>query len=141
MNSLSSGIFLLPEHWTQMESDVTSRPAQEACGLVAGETNHATQVFPITNILHDPYRFRMDPQEELQAFLLIEEKGWEVLAVYHSHPHGIHHPSPTDLAELTFPGIIYLIWYEQSGTWRCRGYLMKSQEDQVEVPVIISTEK
>jgi proteasome lid subunit RPN8/RPN11 len=141
MNSLSSGIILLPEHWAQMVSDVASRPGEEACGLVAGQSNNARLVIPVTNILHDPYRFRMDPQEELQAFLLIEEKGWDVLAIYHSHPHGISQPSPTDQAELTFPGIIYLILYRNDDTWQCRGYLMQSQTNQVEVPVIISTEK
>ncbi len=109
--------------------------------MVAGQLNHARLVIPVTNILHDPYRFRMDPQEELQAFLLTEEKGWEVLAVYHSHPRGISRPSPTDQTDLTFPGIIYLIWYQQSGAWNCRGYLMQSQTSQVEVPVIISTEE
>ncbi len=141
MNSLLSGIILTPEHWKQMEADVASRPGEEACGLVAGQDNYSKLVIPVTNRLHDPYRFRMDPGEELEAFLLIEEKGWEVIAIYHSHPHGISRPSPTDQAELTFPGIIYLIWYQHAGAWQCRGYVMQSQNIQVEVPVIISADK
>ena len=56
----------------------------------------------------------MDPEEELKAFISVEEKGWDILAVYHSHPHGIDHPSATDIDELTFPGIIYLIWYQNA---------------------------
>ncbi|MGE5122895.1 MAG: Mov34/MPN/PAD-1 family protein, partial [Acidobacteriaceae bacterium] len=61
-----------------------------------------------------------------------------VIAVYHSHPHGIARPSATDLDELTFPGIVYLIWYQQEATWYCRGYLMNSDQAPIEVPVIIS---
>ncbi len=141
MNGLSAGIILLPEHWVQMERDVASRPGEEACGLVAGQGNHSMLVIPTTNSLHDPYRFRIDPQEELDAFLLIEEKGWEVIAIYHSHPQGISQPSASDQAELTFPGIIYLIWYQHAGAWKCRGYLMQSNNRQVEVPVTISTGK
>ncbi len=141
MNSMGSGLILSPELWAQMEADVIAHPDEEACGLVAGQGGNARLVISVTNILHDPHRFRMDPQEELDAFLLIEEKGWEVLAIYHSHPYGISRPSLTDHAELTFPGIIYLIWYQQSGTWQCRGYLMESQESQVEVPVILSIDK
>ena len=74
--------------------------------MIVGEGNQSRLVIPVTNILHDPYRFRMDPEEELKAFLLAEEKGWEILAIYHSHPQGIQHPSPTDFTELTFPGVI-----------------------------------
>ena len=138
MNALSSGIILAPEHWAEMEADVSFRSAEEACGFVGGEGNCARLVIPITNILHDPHRFRMDPQEELNAFQSIEQKGWDVLAIYHSHPHGIHRPSPTDYTELTFSGIIYLIWFQDAKDWHCRGYLMTSQADAAEVPVIIT---
>ncbi len=139
MNTLASGIVLTPEHWALMEADVSARASEEACGMIAGEGNHSSLVIPITNELHDLFRFRMNPTEELKAFLLAEEKGWEILAIYHSHPHGIQRPSPTDFAELTFPGVIYLIWYQVGDSWQCRGYLMQSQAGAGEVPVIIST--
>jgi proteasome lid subunit RPN8/RPN11 len=141
MNALSPGIVLTPDHWEQMEADVSAKTPEEACGIVAGEGNQSRLVIPITNILHDEFRFRMDPEEQLKAFLLVEEKGWEVLAVYHSHPHGINSPSVTDYNELTFQGIIYLIWYQDANKWHCRGYLMHSQAGTGEVPVIISTNK
>lgn len=131
---------MLGEHWAQMEADVSARAPEEACGFVLGEGNHSRLVIPITNILHDRFSFRMDPQEELNAFLLSEEKKWDILAIYHSHPHGIDHPSYTDLQELTFPGIVYLIWYDDGNKWQCRGYYMKSRDGIGEVQVIISTD-
>jgi proteasome lid subunit RPN8/RPN11 len=79
----------------------------------------------------------MDPEEELKAFISVEEKGWEILAVYHSHPHGIDRPSASDFDQLTFPGIVYLIWYQNANEWRCRGYLMRAVLDSLEVPVVI----
>ncbi len=141
MNPLSFGIYLTPEHWAQMEADVSAKTPEEACGLVAGEGNHSRLVIPVTNILHDTYRFRMDPEEQLKAFLLVEDNGWDILAIYHSHPDGINSPSATDYNELTFPGIIYLIWYHDANKWQCRGYLMQSQTGTGEVPVIISSNK
>lgn len=141
MNTLSSGIYLTPEHWIQMEEDVSVKTPEEACGIVAGEGNYSRLIIPVTNILHDPYRFRMDPEEQLKAFLLVEDKGWDILAIYHSHPYGINSPSVTDYNELTFPGIIYLIWFQDANKWRCRGYLMQSQTGTGEVPVMISTNK
>ena len=123
------------DHWAQMEEDVISKAPEEACGLVGGIKNQALIVMPITNELHSNVRFRMDPKEEVDAFINIEKQGWEVLAVYHSHPMGIDQPSETDLEELTFPGIIYLIWYHQGKEWHCRGFLMESRNKAGEVPV------
>ena len=120
-----------------METDVMAKSPEEACGLVAGKGNQANLVLPVTNILHEAFRFRMDPEEELKAFISVEEKGWDILAIYHSHPHGIDHPSQSDFDQLTFPDIIYLIWYQNMNEWRCRGYLMLADSDSCEVPVII----
>ena len=137
MNNLITGLCLRADHWAQMEEDVISKAPEEACGLVGGIRNQALIVMPITNELHSNVRFRMDPKEEVEAFINIEKQGWEVLAVYHSHPMGIDQPSETDLEELSFPGIIYLIWYHQGEKWHCRGFLMQSRNEAGEVPVTI----
>ncbi len=139
MSDLSSGLILTQEHLAQMRAEVASRATEEACGLLAGQGNHVQIVIPVTNILHDPFRFRMDPQEELNAFLLAERQGYDILAIYHSHPHGISRPSLTDFAELTFPGIVYLVWYQEMDIWQCRGYYMQSASKADEIPLIIST--
>jgi proteasome lid subunit RPN8/RPN11 len=139
MSPLPSGIILTADHWAQMEADVDARVPEEACGFVVGKNNQSISVIPVTNSLHDPFRFKMDPDEELKIFLLVEKNGWDILAVYHSHPHGIDQPSQTDFDQLTFPGVVYLIWYQVNKMWRCRGYLMKNQLESEEIQVVIST--
>jgi proteasome lid subunit RPN8/RPN11 len=141
MNNLSKGIYLKTEHWALMESDVSIKAPEEACGIIIGEGNHSRLVIPVTNILHSRSRFRMEPNEQLNAFLVAEEKSMDILAVYHSHPQGINKPSTTDLEELTFPGIIYLIWFNQAKKWKCRGYLMRPRMVAIEVPVLITKAK
>jgi proteasome lid subunit RPN8/RPN11 len=121
-----------------MEDEVRARLPEEACGLIIGESNRSRFIVPISNILHSSSRFRMEPTEQLKAFLLAEDSGMEILAVYHSHPTGMIMPSATDFQELTFPGIIYLIWSFEACQWSCRGYLMMSQVDAVEVPLVIT---
>ncbi len=123
-----------------MEADVIVKSPEEACGFVAGEGNQSKLIIPITNMLHDAFRFRMDPEEELNGFITAEGKGLDILAVYHSHPTGLDRPSPTDLDQLTFPGIIYLIWYRNASDWSCRGYLMEVGSDGIEIPVIITAD-
>ena len=139
MSNYQPGLILTPKQWEQMQADVSTRATEEACGLIAGRGNRSEIVIPVTNILHDPYRFRMDPKEELNAFFLAEQNGWDIIAIYHSHPQGIQTPSLTDHTELTFPGIIYLIWYQDANGWQCRGYLMNLGTKDEEIHIITST--
>lgn len=120
-----------------MRSDVSKRAPEEACGLVAGLGDSSTAVFPITNLLHGQVRYRMDQQEQLAALQWIDDHGWSLLAIYHSHPKGPPGPSRSDIAEITYPGVIYLIWSRWQKEWHCRGFIIQGNE-VTEVPVLIS---
>ncbi len=69
----------------------------ECCGILAGSDGSVAQVYRITNTAHSPYRYLMQPQEQLNAMLESERKGWDVLAFYHSHTHSQAYPSATDV--------------------------------------------
>jgi [CysO sulfur-carrier protein]-S-L-cysteine hydrolase len=83
---------------------------QEACGLLAGNGVHATTFLPVKNELGSPTAFRMDAQEQLIAFLWMEEQSLDLLAIFHSHPNGPQIPSANDLAEFSYPYVACLIW-------------------------------
>ena len=69
----------------------------ECCGILAGKEEVASHLYRITNTVHSPYRYLMDPQEFLNADRDSESRGWELLAFYHSHTHGPAYPSQTDV--------------------------------------------
>jgi proteasome lid subunit RPN8/RPN11 len=131
---LQEGLVINEELWEAMHQDVRQRTPQEACGLVAGKQGRARMVIPITNSLQSPVRYHMDPQEQLAAFNLLDEKELDVLAIYHSHPSGPAGPSATDIAEAYYPQAIYLIWWRQGEAWRCCGYLIRQGQVR-EVPL------
>ena len=93
----------------------------EACGVLAGEDGRPVRVYPMTNAEQSPVVYRFDSREQLQVTNEIEEKGWDILGIFHSHTHTEAFPSPTDRAiahtrdpvtgEETawFPGTRYLI--------------------------------
>ena len=81
----------------------------EACGILAGKRGEVTGLYPIENILQSRTAYEMNPQQQLAAMLDIEEHGWEMLAIYHSHPGGPEIPSPTDIAQAYYPDTIQLI--------------------------------
>lgn len=82
----------------------------EVCGIVAGDNGHFTHVFPARNIAETPaVTYQMDPQEQLHIFKEIDEKGWEVTGIYHSHPASPAYPSPTDMRLAFYPDAVYFI--------------------------------
>jgi proteasome lid subunit RPN8/RPN11 len=76
----------------------------------------------------------MEPREQLRAFLDIETAGLMLCAIYHSHPAGPDHPSPMDLVEFAYPGVLYLIWApEQPGPspiWNARAFIIDKDKYQ-----------
>jgi len=81
----------------------------EACGILAGISNQVHQLYPIENILASPVAYEMDPHQQIKAMLDLEEKGWEMIAIFHSHPTGPDQPSATDIAQAYYPDCVYVI--------------------------------
>lgn len=93
----------------------------EACGVVAGQDGRAVAVYPMANAERSPVIYRFESNEQRRVFSEIEEKGWDLLAFFHSHPATEAYPSETDrsiamwtdpVTEETvpaYPGTRYLI--------------------------------
>jgi proteasome lid subunit RPN8/RPN11 len=95
---------------------------EEACGLIGGMNGSAREIYPVTNILHSSVRYKMAPQEQWAVFQQMEQSGYQLLAIYHSHPTGPDYPSPTDIAEAYYPDTVYMICYILDSKWCCKGY-------------------
>jgi proteasome lid subunit RPN8/RPN11 len=120
-------LYLQQVHWQTMFDEVRKLVMEEACGLVAGVDQTSQAVYPITNILHSPVRYRMDPEQQLKTFNQIDEYDWQLLAIYHSHLQGPPRPSSMDVAEAAYPGVIHLIWSPSDGGWDCHGFLIEKR--------------
>ena len=82
---------------------------EEVCGLVGGAAGRATTLHPGRNISPTPtIAYELD-HETLPRVVDLEDAGLELLAIYHSHPHGPAEPSLVDTANATFPDCVYLI--------------------------------
>ncbi len=69
----------------------------EACGLVAALAGSIIDIFPICNADQSPVHFTLDSQEQLRVLNEIEERHWDLAAVYHSHTRTAARPSQTDI--------------------------------------------
>ena len=110
----------------------------EGCGLLAGKARRVTRLYPIANILASAHLYEMDPHQQLQAFHDFEAARLELLAIYHSHPHGPDYPSATDVARAYYPEAIYVIVSLRDQTRpRVRAFtIVEEQIDEVELTVV-----
>lgn len=118
--------------YDQILADADARLPEEACGLLAGVEGVVQQVTPITNDLHSQTRFRMHPQEQVNAMLQMEKENLDLIAIYHSHPTGPDYPSETDLAEYNYPGIPYFLLWRTGRVWLAGLF---SIDDGIIVPI------
>ena len=110
---------------------------EEACGFLSGAGQLVSEFHPIENELHSPNAYRMNPSEQIQTMIRVEERNLEILAIIHSHPHGPAQPSSVDLREASWDGMPYIIVALQNRnrpTWR--GWLLSSEKYE-EIPLFI----
>ena len=106
---------------------------EEACGLLGVKGDEVNWVYPISNIARSPERFCMDPVQQVEGLMQIDERG-ELVGIYHSHPSGPTTPSELDIKEAAYPEAIYLVWAKQDWEWRCRAFFILP-EGLREIPI------
>jgi [CysO sulfur-carrier protein]-S-L-cysteine hydrolase len=89
----------------------------ECCGMVAAKDGAAVRVYRATNVYASALRYKIDEIEIYRTLTEIEDHGWELGAIYHSHTRSDPYPSQTDInlavlpdsKQPLWPGTIYLI--------------------------------
>ncbi|MPZ48291.1 MAG: peptidase [Dehalococcoidia bacterium] len=76
----------------------------EACGIIAGRGGMAMKLYRTVNAEHSPFRYNIDPSDLLRVSREIDDNGWDVLVIYHSHVASEAYPSPTDIRLAQWPG-------------------------------------
>ena len=93
-----------------MIAHVQHHVPEEACGLIAFDgRQRAVKLFPGTNVEHSRTRYRMDLDEVIDALSEMEAQGWDLGAIFHSHPETSAEPSATDLQYAYYPNALMVI--------------------------------
>lgn len=115
---------------------IQSSMEKEVCGLIGGvwqgKTAITKAVIQIENISPTPaVSYRMNPQQQIRAMLDFDKRGWQVVGIYHSHPHGTTTPSPTDIRDAHYRDAVYLIGLPNGKlkAW----HIMRGEVTQVEI--------
>jgi proteasome lid subunit RPN8/RPN11 len=70
---------------------------RKVCGILGGKGGVVTTVIPVTNIAAIGEHYTMDPGEQLNAMTQLQEKGLDLLGIYHSHLDNPAFPTVADI--------------------------------------------
>jgi proteasome lid subunit RPN8/RPN11 len=77
--------------------------------MLLGTPDVVIDARPARNLATDANRFLIDPKDHIDARREARVRHLEIVGFYHSHPRSAPVPSPTDLAEASYPDHLYLI--------------------------------
>ena len=86
----------------------------EGCGVivadrVAEDGGLPSRFVGMRNSAQSPYRYLMDPDEQLRVLLEIDDNDEVVWGIVHSHVASPPYPSPTDVGLAAYPDAIYVL--------------------------------
>ena len=110
---------------------------RECCGLLIGAGTAILRSVRARNLAEQPTRYLVDPADHVRALRDARASGVEVLGFYHSHPGSEAVPSPTDLAEASYPECVYLILGVRQGQSDVRLFRFRDGKAD-EVPMTVS---
>lgn len=114
----------------------------EACGLLVSHAHAADgglpeRYVPLRNAAESPYRYLIDPQEQLRVWLEMEDAREVPWAIVHSHVASPAVPSATDVGLAFFPDSLYVICSLAGETPTIRGWSIVDGA-VTEVPLAVS---
>lgn len=114
----------------------------EACGIIVGRGERASEIIPIPNSASDPlHSYYMDERSLVAALMGVESRGLELIGFYHSHPSSEPIPSRTDIRQATYPNTPYLIVGLKDNQPRLSAWLLRPDQAQVTpVPLQVGIE-
>lgn len=116
-------------------------PEFEICGLVGSKNGMAISYYPIDNTANSPEnRFFLDSKQQIAAMSTMRERGEDLFAIYHSHPHAPALPSATDIKLASYPDVPHLIIsLNTKGILEMRGFKIDKNSTQEIMLSLIET--
>jgi [CysO sulfur-carrier protein]-S-L-cysteine hydrolase len=123
-----------------MRDDLIAHARQDApdecCGMIAASGGRAVALYRARNAAASPLRYEIDGHEQYRIQMEIEDRGWELGAIYHSHTRSAPYPSQTDINLAFYPEALYLIIGVAEDEPQLRAFrIVDSEVHEVEIEV------
>jgi proteasome lid subunit RPN8/RPN11 len=101
-------LILAPGILEQVLDHAKTAYPNEGCGLLVGRAS-VERFIPMKNISASPAEYEMDPAELIGVLRTLRGTGEQLVAIYHSHPHGPAELSRKDIGQAYYPEAAQLI--------------------------------
>ena len=81
----------------EMVAHARADAPNECCGMIAARDGEAVRVYRAENVAREPGALRDRRRATAAVVNEIEDEGWELGAIYHSHTRSEPYPSQTDI--------------------------------------------
>jgi len=133
---LQKSIFLTEIQKKQLEEHANKFNPNESCALLFGNIKNeqvsVDEIFFAKNIEESPINFTISNEQLLEGYKIAEEKNFDVVGIFHSHPNSEAIPSSTDRKFMQGNPVIWLIY--SGGSKNFKAYFLES--DVIEIPII-----
>ena len=126
---------------TKAQQELLSKEAKdknpnESCALLFGRKENekllVNEVFIAENIEDSPVNFTISNDQLIQGYKMAEEKGLEVIGIFHSHPNSEPYPSSTDKKFMEINPVSWVIFSVLTNDFKA--YLFESEI--IEIPIV-----
>ena len=116
--------------------EAIDKKPNESCALLFGKKDNdkilINEIFIAENIEKSPVNFTISNEQLIQGYKMAEDKGLEVIGIFHSHPDSDPYPSTTDKKFMEINPVAWVIFSVM--TREFKAYMLESE--LITIPVV-----
>ena len=114
-----------------LQDQAESEKPNESCAILFGKEDIVSEIFPAKNIEESPVNFTISNEQLIDAYQTAENKGLEIIGIFHSHPNSIAIPSETDRKFMQSNPVTWVIY---SGVEKdFHAFVLESDVKEIEI--------
>jgi len=82
----------------------------ESCAILFGKNDIVSDLFLTENIEESPVNFTISNDQLIEGYKIAEQKGLDVIGIFHSHPDSDAFPSSTDKKFMQSNPVVWIIY-------------------------------
>ena len=116
--------------------EAIDKKPNECCALLFGKKENnkiiVNEIFIAENIEKSPLNFTISNEQLIQGYKMAEDKGLEVIGIFHSHPDSNPYPSATDKKFMEINPVAWVIFSVM--TKEFKAYMLESE--LITIPIV-----
>ena len=104
----------------------------ESCAILFGKNDRVLDLFLTENIEESPVNFTISNNQLIEGYKMAEDKGLDVVGIFHSHPNSDAFPSNTDKKFMQSNPVVWIIYSGINKNFRA--FVLES--DIIEIPIV-----